>query len=149
MELLHKLEEATISKILSIIIGSIVIACSSLGVLLWNLLPDELTGKSEIIIVLESLLLILMLALFLGTWIHLLYKKLKEKPDFTGFKHNPDKQCWINEKTNQRICEACKSNNKLTPLSKFSTGGWRCPLHTDFIVDHPYQKSNTYINFDE
>jgi len=72
----------------------------------------------------------------LVAYIFILRKELKSKPDFSQYTHDPNKACWIHKTTNQRICEACKADGKLTPLSKFSSG-WKCPIH-DAIVDyHP------------
>lgn len=53
-------------------------------------------------------------------------------------------QCWINKNTEQRICEACKTDGKLTPLSKYRGGGWKCPIHPD-IVD--FHEDNEPISF--
>ena len=61
--------------------------------------------------------------------------RLKKQPNFINFVHDPNKQCWIHETTGQRICEACKTENKLTPLSKFGSG-WKCPLHSPVVDYH-------------
>ena len=145
MNIIKIVQEETSKKILGVVLLIPAIPLSLLlkpiRVFLIETIPSLITSKTlYLLLYLTFWLLLVLIALIL-----VLYKKVKNNPNFTGFKHDPDKQCWIHETTGQRICEACKTGGKLTPLSKFSGGGWKCPIHPD-IVDYPVNISNPYDN---
>ena len=105
-----------------------------------SFVPVDIRTKPEIQISCALLGLLLSTLAVCIPYIILLKRRLKEKPDLSPFTHDPDKACWINKTTGERICEACKAEGKLVLLSKFPTG-WICPLHRDRVVD--YQNNNT------
>jgi hypothetical protein len=110
-------------------------------------LISQSIAKPEYVLIWARLSLILFaISLYLLALILLQHKKFNIKPNFTGFKHAPDKQCWVHEITGQRICESCKVDGKLVPLSIFGDG-WRCSIHKDIIVDYQGQRASHYIDF--
>jgi len=115
-----------------------------LWISLGGLIPDDIKNQAIIRIMGALLGSFLLAVLILVTYVFLLNKRLKVKPDFSQFIHSPDKACWINKVTGQRICEACKTEGKLTPLSKLGSA-WKCPIHPD-VVDYHGNTESTYLD---
>jgi hypothetical protein len=131
---LKTLEEAVLKHTIGTLFAIPVALFGILWLAISCLVPDDIKNQPMLrIMAAVSLLLLLSVAVCVA-YIILLKRKLKDKPDFSQFTHDPDKACWINKTTDERICEACKTEGKLTPLSKFGHG-WKCPLHPD-VVDY-------------
>ena len=131
MNFKKKIEDTVLSHIVSILIGS----PATIFPVLWKLLGvmGALLGTS------------LVTVMILVVYVILLKSQLKTKPDFTPFIHSPDKGCWVNKTTGERICETCKAENKLVPLSRCGDG-WKCPTHPN-VVDYPQTNGPAYYGY--
>ena len=140
---LKTIEEAFVTNSIPKIIGLVCALCGLIGLSFWGLVPQNITNKIEILLILELIcLLIISLTIFVP-WIIHLKREIKEKPDFSKFIHDPQKACWINKETGVRICEACKVEGKLVLLSQFNSG-WKCPIHLNIVDYHSYPSSDRY-----
>ena len=139
-----KIEKVAIDHIVSIPIALFAVLFGTLWIALGALVPDDI--KNQALLRLTGALLgsVLLLCLLLVAYVIILKRRLSEKSDFSKFVHDPNKQCWLHKKTGQRICEACKTECKLTPLSRFGSG-WKCPIHPDTLVD--YRKNNGLLDY--
>ncbi len=133
---IQEIENILIKHMLAILIGLIIVLTSTVWMGFLSLVPDELKSQPPTHMLAAGLGLLLSIAVILVSYIFLLKRKLNKKPNFSDFVHDPYRQCWINKNTAQRICEACKTEGKKTPLSKFSGGGWKCPIHPDIVDFH-------------
>ena len=142
-----KIEDTALSHTVSILIGLPGALFGMLWISLGGLIPDDIKNQAIIRIMGALLGSSLLAVAILIAYIVLLERRLKEKPDFSQFAHDPDKACWINKTTGQLICEACKTEGKLIPLSKFGSG-WKCPVHPN-IVNYHGNRGPTYFDRSE
>lgn len=132
---IKQIEDKALDHIISISLGLPSILLPMLWSLLSNFLPEEVKNNKLTQALLSLSGYLLLLSLVLATFIFLLIRRHKEKPDFSQFTHDPENSCWTNNINGQRICESCKASDKIIPLSRHGNG-WKCPLH-EHIVGRP------------
>lgn len=132
---LKAIEETVLKHTISALFGLPLLLFGMIVSGLYPFLPDGLKTQPGLKAALAAILLLLLFVSGLVAYAILLSKRLKEKPDFSQFIHDPEKACWINISTGQRICEACKVEGKLVPLSRFGDG-WKCPIHQAVVGFH-------------
>lgn len=130
-----KIEDTALNHTVSILIGLPVALFGMLWISLGSLIPDDIKNQAIIRIMGALLGTSLLVVTIFVAYNAILKRRLKEKLDFSQFTHDPDKACWINKTTGQRICEACKTEGKLIPLSRFGDG-WKCPVHPNIVDYH-------------
>lgn len=133
---INRIEKAALDHIVSIPLVIFAALFGMLWIALGALVPDDIKNQAMLRLLVALSGSLLLFCLLLVTYIILLKRNLNQKHDFTLFAHDPNRQCWIHKKTGQRICEVCKSGDKLTPLSKFGSG-WKCPLHNTVVDCYP------------
>jgi hypothetical protein len=144
MSLTTKIEELIKTKILS---ASIVLPITLFGstfALLRYIFPSETSNHKLLQGLLASTVSLIATIFLLVTYIFLLRKEMNQNPDFSNFVHDNENAYWVERTTGERICEACKTENKKTPLSRYG-GGWKCPLHPNIVG---YRQSTGPINLD-
>ena len=140
-----EIEKSIITKILNVYT---VLPISLFGGVFW--LVDYLDASDKTCHKLTPLLSgisasLLSILILLASYAYSMRKELINRPDFSGFIHDPENAYWINKGTNIRICGACKIAGELTPLDRFGDG-WKCPFHRDVVG---YRKSNGPIIRDD
>lgn len=105
-----------------------------------KLIPPEILNKLDTLTWARLVVSTSLLNIFLSAWIIYLLFKLKNKPNFKPYTHNPQKGYWQHKKTEEKICASCKLEGTLSPLHKH-VDGWRCPKHPK-TVGYEVQNEN-------